>query len=179
MSRIGRTPIQLPSNVKIDVSGTQVTVEGPNGKMTERVNPMVEISVEDSICRVKRKNDSKKAKSYHGLYRQLIHNMVTGVTSGFSKTLLINGVGYRAELQGDRLLLNLGYSNPIEYVVPEGITMETDGPTKLTIKGISKERVGQVASEIRSIRPPEPYKAKGVRYEDERIIRKVGKAGIK
>lgn len=179
MSRIGRTPIKVPENVKVNVSGNQVAVEGPNGKMTEQVNPMVEIAVEDSVCRVTRKNESKKAKSYHGLYRQLVQNMITGVTSGFSKTLLINGVGYRAELQADRLHLNLGFSNPIEYVVPDGITMETDGPTKLTVKGMSKERVGQVASEIRSIRPPEPYKAKGIRYENERVVRKVGKSGIK
>jgi len=179
MSRIGRLPVTVPDNVKVNVSGNEVTVEGPNGKMAEKFNPLVEISVEDGFCRVTRKNDSKAAKSYHGLYRQLVQNMVTGVSTGFSRTLLINGVGYRAEVQNDRLVLNLGYSNPIEYAIPEGISMETDGPTKVTIKGNSKEQVGQVASEIRSIRPPEPYKGKGVRYEDERIIRKVGKAGIK
>jgi large subunit ribosomal protein L6 len=179
MSRIGRTPITVPDNVKINVSGKEVTVEGPNGSMSETMNPMVQVSVEDGICRVTRNNETKKAKSYHGLYRQLIQNMITGVTSGFSKTLLINGVGYRAEVQNDRVVLNLGFSQPVEYIIPEGIKMVTDGPTKLTVSGMSKERVGQVASEIRSIRPPEPYKAKGVRYEDERIIRKVGKAGIK
>lgn len=179
MSRIGRLPIKIPENVKVDVKGNKVTVEGPNGKMAERFNPLVEFKVEEGLCRVSRKNESKAAKSYHGLYRQLVQNMVTGVSTGFSKTLLINGVGYRAEVQGDRLVLNLGYSNPIEYAIPEGITMETDGPTKVTVKGNSKEQVGQIASEIRSIRPPEPYKAKGVRYENERIIRKVGKAGIK
>mgnify|MGYP006275802389 CR=1 FL=1 len=179
MSRVGRLPVQIPDNVTVTVKGTQVTVEGPRGTMTQDFVPQVKIEVADGKCVVSRKNESKQAKSFHGLYRNLIQNMVTGVSQGFSKTLLINGVGYRAELQGDRLVLNLGYSMPIEYMVPENLEFQVDGPNKITINGASKEQVGQVAAEIRSLRPPEPYKGKGVKYEDETIIRKVGKAGIK
>jgi large subunit ribosomal protein L6 len=147
--------------------------------MSQTFSPQVKIDVADGECVVSRLNESKQAKSYHGLYRNLIRNMVTGVSQGFSRTLLINGVGYRAELQGDRLVLNLGYSMPIEYVVPEGVSVQTEGPNKLTLTGMDKTQVGQAAAEIRSLRPPEPYKGKGVKYEDETIVRKVGKAGIK
>ena len=179
MSRVGRLPVQIPENVNVTVKGTTVTVEGPKGSMSQRFVPEVQIRVSDGVCAVTRKNESKQAKSYHGLYRNLIQNMVTGVSQGYTRTLLINGVGYRAELQDKLLVLNLGYSMPIEYVIPEGVTMQTDGPNKVTVSGPSKQQVGQVASEIRSLRPPEPYKGKGVKYEDEIIVRKVGKAGIK
>lgn len=179
MSRVGRTPITIPQGVNIEVNKDTVRVEGPKGSLEQEYNPVVDIQVEENQCILSRKSESKSAKSYHGLYRQLIQNMVTGVSQGFSRTLVINGVGYRAELNDDRLVLNLGFSTPIEYMVPEGIEITTDGPTKVTVTGMDKQRVGQVASEIRSIRPPEPYKAKGVRYEEERVIQKVGKAGIK
>ncbi len=179
MSRVGRLPVKIPENVTVTVKASEVSVEGPKGSMTQSFSPQVKIDVTDGQCVVTRKNESKQAKSYHGLYRNLIQNMVIGVSQGFSRTLLINGVGYRAELQGERLVLNLGYSMPIEYVVPEGVSVQTDGPNKLTLTGIDKMRVGQAAAEIRSLRPPEPYKGKGVKYEEETIVRKVGKAGIK
>jgi len=179
MSRIGRLPVAIPNGVKVEVKGQTVHVEGPKGKLSQDTNPLVSIAVDDGKCVVTRKNESKKAKSFHGLYRQLVQNMVTGVSNGFTRVLLINGVGYRAELKGQILVLNLGYSNPIEYPIPEGLTITTEGPNKITITGISKEQVGRAAAELRSLRPPEPYKGKGVKYEEETIVRKVGKAGIK
>ncbi|MFP4010070.1 MAG: 50S ribosomal protein L6 [Spirochaetaceae bacterium] len=179
MSRVGKLPVTIPENVKVNVKDRVISVEGPRGSMQQAFSPLVEVKVEDGTVVVNRKNDSKRAQAFHGLYRNLIQNMVTGVTTGFSRTLLINGVGYRAELKDDVFVLNLGYSNPIEYPVPEGLTITTDGPNKFTISGNSKEAVGKAASELRALRPPEPYKGKGVKYEDERIIRKVGKAGIK
>jgi large subunit ribosomal protein L6 len=139
----------------------------------------VEVTSDDGAVVVNRVNDSKRARAFHGLYRNLIRNMVTGVTTGFSRTLLITGVGYRAEVKDNTLVLNLGYSTPIEYPIPEGLTITTDGPNKFTVSGNSKQEVGKAASELRSLRPPEPYKGKGVKYEEERIVRKVGKAGIK
>jgi len=179
MSRIGRLPVAIPNGVKVQVKGQTVHVEGPKGKLSQDCNPLVNIAVGDDQCVVTRKNESKKAKSFHGLYRQLVQNMVTGVSNGFTRVLLINGVGYRAELKEQSLVLNLGYSNPIEYPIPEGLTITTEGPNKITITGISKEQVGRAAAELRSLRPPEPYKGKGVKYEEETIVRKVGKAGIK
>ena len=179
MSRIGKLPVTIPQGVSVTVNETQVTVEGPKGTLTQSFVPLVEFSVEDGKCVVTRKNDSKKARSFHGLYRKLLDNMVVGVTQGFSRTLLITGVGYRAEAQADSVVLNLGYSMPIEYPVPEGLSITTEGPNKITVSGISREKVGQAAAEIRSLRPPEPYKGKGVKYEDETVVRKVGKAGIK
>jgi large subunit ribosomal protein L6 len=139
----------------------------------------VAIEVGDGSVTVHRQNDSKRARSMHGLYRNLVNNMVIGVSSGFTKVLLINGVGYRAEVQDKILVLNLGYSNPVEYPIPDDLTISCEGPTKITVEGIDKQRVGQTSAEIRSIRPPEPYKGKGVRYEDEYVRRKVGKAGVK
>jgi large subunit ribosomal protein L6 len=179
MSRVGKLPIPIPENVKVAINGRNVTVEGPRGTMSQDFNTFVEVKEEDGRIVVTRTIESKQARAYHGLYRNLIRNMVTGVTTGFSRTLLINGVGYRAEVQNDVLVLNLGFSNPIEYPVPEGLTITTDGPNKFTITGNSKQQVGKTASELRSLRPPEPYKGKGVKYEDETIVRKVGKAGIK
>lgn len=179
MSRIGKLPVSIPESVKVDVGKETFTVEGPKGSLTERYEAQVSIAVADGIGTVTRRNESKRARSMHGLYRQLLQNMVTGVSTGFSRALVINGVGYRAELQGKNLMLNLGFSNPIEYVVPEGITVELDGVTRLIVRGIDKALVGKVASEIRSLRPPEPYKGKGVKYEEETIRRKVGKSGVK
>ncbi|TVR03915.1 MAG: 50S ribosomal protein L6 [Spirochaetaceae bacterium] len=179
MSRIGKLPVTIPQGVTVTVAHDSVTVEGPKGTLSQSYVPLVEFTVGDGQCVVARKNDSKKARAFHGLYRKLLDNMVVGVSQGFSKTLLINGVGYRAEAQGKSVVFNLGYSMPIEYPIPEGLTITAEGPNKVTVSGISRERVGQVAAEIRSLRPPEPYKGKGVKYENEVIMRKVGKAGIK
>lgn len=161
------------------MTDSQILVEGPKGKLTQDYQPYVNFAIEGSTAVVTRKDDSKPAKSFHGLYRNLLNNMVVGVSQGFTKALIINGVGYRAELKGKVLALNLGYSTQIEYAVPEGVTIEVEGQNKVIVKGIDKARVGVVASEIRSIRPPEPYKGKGVKYENEHIRRKVGKSGIK
>ena len=179
MSRIGVLPIAIPSGVTVDVKPTIVNVKGPKGELAQSYSSEVTVEVDDSRVVVRRKDDSKVSKSKHGLYRNLIRNMVTGVSEGFTKSLLINGVGYRAEVQGQILVLNLGYSNPVDYPIPEDLSITVDGPTKIIVSGIDKQKVGQVASEIRSIRPPEPYKGKGVRYEDEYVRRKVGKAGVK
>lgn len=179
MSRIGVLPIAVPNGVTVDVQPSEVRVKGPKGELSQVYSSEVTVDVQGDKVVVSRTSESKVAKSKHGLYRNLIRNMVTGVSEGFTKNLLINGVGYRAEIQGQVLVLNLGYSNPVEYPIPEGLSITTDGPTKIIVSGNEKQRVGQVASEIRSIRPPEPYKGKGVRYEDEYVRRKVGKSGVK
>ncbi len=179
MSRIGKMPIPIPSGVTVEAKGLEVTVKGPKGELKQTIRPEITVEVGDSEVVVTRKNDAKKSRGFHGLYRNLINNMVVGVTEGYAKNLQINGVGYRAELSGKTLLLNLGFSSQIEFMVPEGITIETDGPNKVSIKGIDKALVGKTASEIRSLRPPEPYKGKGIKYENEMIRRKVGKSGIK
>jgi large subunit ribosomal protein L6 len=179
MSRIGKLPIKLPEGVSVDVADASVTVKGPKGTLSQSFQPEVSIGVEDKTVIVTRNAESKRARSMHGLYRNLVNNMVIGVSQGFRKVLLINGVGYRAEVQGQILVLNLGYSNPVEYPIPDDLSITCDGPTKITVEGVDKQRVGQASAEIRSIRPPEPYKGKGVRYEDEYVRRKVGKAGVK
>lgn len=179
MSRIGRLPVAIPNGVSVAVEGQTVAVKGPKGNLSQQVRPEVTVEVTADTVVVTRKNESKKAKGFHGLYRQLIQNMVTGVSQGFSRTLLINGVGYRAEVAKDAVMLSLGYSNPIEFKIPEGIAVTAEGNNKLVIQGIDKHLVGKTASEIRKVRPPEPYKGKGVKYEDEYVRRKVGKSGIK
>ncbi len=179
MSRIGKLPVVIPQGVTVEIKGSTVSVKGPKGVLTQDCRPEVKIAVADEVVVVQRVNDSKRAKSMHGLYRNLVNNMVIGVSAGFRKVLLINGVGYRAEVQGTVLVLNLGYSNPVEYPIPDDLSITCDGPTKIAIEGIDKQRVGQASAEIRSIRPPEPYKGKGVRYENEHVRRKVGKAGVK
>jgi large subunit ribosomal protein L6 len=179
MSRIGKMPVNIPKGVTVTVDDSQVSVKGPKGELYQKYSSDVVIKVEESQCVVDRINESKRCKSMHGLYRNLINNMVIGVSAGFKKTLLINGVGYRAEVQGKSLILNLGYSNPVEYPIPEGLSIACEGNNKVFVEGIDKARVGQTAAEIRSIRPPEPYKGKGVRYEDEYVRRKIGKAGVK
>jgi len=163
----------------VNVSGAAVTVEGKRGTLTEQVAPNVEVRVADGRCSVARRDDSKLSRSMHGLYRRLIQNMVTGVTDGFSKVLLVNGVGYRAELKGKSLLLALGFSNPIEYAVPEGIGVAVEANNRIVVTSNSRQRLGQVCAEIRSLRPPEPYKGKGIRYEKEFVRRKIGKTGVK
>ncbi|AHC14311.1 50S ribosomal protein L6 [Salinispira pacifica] len=179
MSRIGKLPVAIPQGVEVNVTDDTFTVKGPNGSLSQTYKPLVSFKSEDNQIVVTRKNESKEAKSLHGLYRNLLNNMVIGVTKGFERALIINGVGYRAEVKGQSILMNLGFSNQIEYVIPEGVEVQVEGQNKVIIKGNDKVLVGRVASEIRSLRPPEPYKGKGVRYEDERIRRKEGKTGIK
>ena len=177
MSRIGRMPIAIPAGVTVSVAdGNVVTVKGSKGTLERTFVPELTIEVKDNEVIVTRPNDQKREKSLHGLTRTLIHNMVVGVSEGFTKTLEVNGVGYRAAKQGSKLTLNLGYSHPIEMEDPEGIETKVDG-NKIIVSGISKEKVGQYAAEIREKRKPEPYKGKGIKYADEVIRRKVGKTG--
>ena len=180
MSRIGRMPIAIPAGVTVDIAeNNKVTVKGPKGTLERVLVPEMEITKEGEEIHVKRPNDLKRMKSLHGLTRTLINNMVVGVTNGYEKVLEINGVGYRAQKQGKKLTLSLGYSHPVEMEDPEGIETVVDGQNKITVKGIDKEKVGQYAAEIRDKRRPEPYKGKGIKYADETIRRKVGKTGKK
>ena len=180
MSRIGRLPVDIPAGVTVDIAeGNTVTVKGPLGTLMEHLPAEMDIKVENNQVIVTRPNDLKKMKSYHGLTRTLISNMVTGVTKGYEKVLEINGVGYRAQKQGKKLVLSLGYSHPVEMEDPEGLETVLEGQNKITVKGINKQKVGQYAAEIREKRGPEPYKGKGIKYSDETIRRKVGKTGKK
>jgi large subunit ribosomal protein L6 len=179
VSRIGRLPVKIPKGVKVSLQAGSVLLEGPKGKVTQEYSPEVSVKVEGDSLVIARIDDSIKAKSMHGLYRNLLKNSLIGLSTGFAKTLLITGVGYKAEIKGKSLVLNLGYSTPIEYPIPEGITMEVEANTKITVKGSDIQKVGQIASEIRSFRPVEPYKGKGIKYEAEYVRRKVGKSGIK
>ena len=180
MSRIGRMPIAIPAGVTVDVAeNNKVTVKGPKGTL-ERVLPEgMEIKVEENVINVTRPDETKRMKSLHGLTRTLINNMVVGVTEGYAKKLEVNGVGYRAQKNGKTLVLNLGYSHPVELTDPEGLEVEVPDQNTIIVKGIDKEKVGQYAAEIRSKREPEPYKGKGIKYSDEVIRRKVGKTGKK
>ncbi len=180
MSRIGRMPIAVPAGVTVEIAeNNKVTVKGPKGTL-ERVLPAeMKIELDGAEVKVSRPNDLKRMKSLHGLTRTLINNMIIGVNQGYEKVLEINGVGYRAQKQGKTLVLSLGYSHPVEMVDPEGIEVVCDGQNRMIVKGIDKEKVGQYAAEIRSKRGPEPYKGKGIKYADEVIRRKVGKAGKK
>ena len=180
MSRIGRLPVEIPAGVEVTVAENNVvTVKGPKGTLTESLPVEMDIKVENNQVVVTRPNDLKKMKSLHGLTRTLINNMVIGVTEGYQKVLEVNGVGYRAAKSGNKLTLNLGYSHPVEMTDPEGVETVVEGQNKIIVKGISKEKVGQFAAEIRDKRRPEPYKGKGIKYADEVIRRKVGKTGKK
>jgi len=180
MSRIGKKPVLLPDNVKAVVEGNTVRVEGPKGKLEKTFHrEMVIEQVDDSTILVKRPSDNKLHRSLHGLTRTLLNNMVQGVSAGFQKNLELVGVGYRAAMQGSKLVLTVGYSHPVEIAPPEGITIEVPAATKISVKGIDKETVGAIAANIRAVREPEPYKGKGIKYEGEIIRRKVGKAGAK
>ena len=180
MSRIGRHPIAIPAGVTVEFADNNVfTVKGPKGRLEKALPTEMEIKQEGEEIVVTRPNDLKKMKSLHGLTRTLVANMVTGVTKGYEKVLEINGVGYRAQKQGKKLILSLGYSHPVEMEDPEGLESVLDGQNKITIKGIDKQKVGQYAAEIREKRKPEPYKGKGIKYADEVIRRKVGKTGKK
>ena len=177
MSRIGKAPVEVPSGVDVEVSGRSVQVTGPKGELTVPVGRGVEVRQEDGSIVVERASDAPEHKAMHGLTRSLIQNAVTGVTEGFSKTLQIAGVGYRAALQGRDVNLQVGYSHPVLVTPREGVEFEVPNATTIVVRGIDKQRVGQMAAEIRKVRPPEPYKGKGIRYSDEQIRRKVGKAG--
>ena len=178
MSRIGRMTITVPAGVKVEVSETNfVTVTGPKGTLSEQINPAMIIENDGAVINVKRPSDSKEHKSLHGLSRTLINNMIVCVTNGYQKTLEINGVGYRAAKEGKKLVLGLGYSHPVVFEEPDGITYDVPNANTIVVSGANKQQVGQLASEIRGKRPPEPYLGKGIKYSDERIRRKAGKAG--
>ncbi len=180
MSRIGRKPVVIPAGVDVKLADGVVTVKGPKGEISQWVDEkLVSVRIEDGNILVSRDSDVKEKRAAHGLYRTLINNMIISVTEGFEKKLQLEGVGYRAEKKGDTLILNVGYSHPIEMKDPEGITTETPSQTEITVKGISKEQVGNYAAIIRKYRPPEPYKGKGIRYVGEVIIKKEGKSGAK
>jgi len=177
MSRIGKLPIVIPAGVDVSIDGSTVTVKGPKGELTRTVHSNMIVEKDGSTITVKRPNDNKVNRSLHGLTRTLIANMVTGVNEGFKKELEINGIGYRAAKQGNQLVMNIGYSHQVFMDEPEGITIEVPAPNKIVVHGADKQKVGQFAAEIREKRPPEPYKGKGIKYADEVIRRKEGKAG--
>jgi len=177
MSRIGRTPVTIPAGVDVTIDGRQVTVKGPRGSLSMEVTSPIEVAQANGTITVTRPNDEGEIRALHGLSRSLIANMVTGVTEGFSKTLEIVGVGYRVQQRGTGLEFSLGFSHPIPVTAPEGITLRVESPTRFMVEGIDKQRVGEVAANIRKLRKPDPYKGKGVRYQGEQIRRKVGKAG--
>ncbi|MEX2323411.1 MAG: 50S ribosomal protein L6 [Acidimicrobiia bacterium] len=178
MSRIGKSPVQLPSGVTVEISGSEVTVKGPKGTLTRRFHDKVAFSQEDGVVTVTRVDEERESKALHGLSRALLANMVVGVSEGYRRELQTVGVGYRAALKGKDLELQVGFSHPVEVAAPDGIDFEVPEPTQIVITGIDKERVGQIAADIRSIRPPEPYKGKGIRYANEQIRRKAGKSGV-
>jgi large subunit ribosomal protein L6 len=175
MSRIGKLPIPVPETVQIRLEGDQLHVKGPKGALEHRIPKGIQVAVEQSQIRVQRASDLRQLRALHGLTRTLVANLITGVTQGFKKGLEIVGVGYRADVQGRVLNLTLGYSHPIQYAIPEGISISVDRNVNLTVEGIDKQKVGQVAAEIRSFRRPEPYKGKGIRYLNEKVRKKVGK----
>lgn len=180
MSRIGKLPINVPAGVTVTVDQDNlVTVKGPKGTLSQKVHKDIEVKQEGAVLTVNRPSDSKPHRAMHGLYRALVNNMVTGVTDGFTKTLLMEGVGYRATVEGKKLTLAVGYSHPVVFEAPETIKFEAPAPTKILVHGIDKQQVGAIAADIRDVRRPEPYLGKGIRYENEIIRRKEGKAGKK
>lgn len=179
MSRIGKKPIPVPGNVTVSIEGGTVAVKGPKGELRQTFRPEMKISQEDGQLVVERGTDAKEQRALHGLTRALLANMIQGVTQGYRRGLEIIGVGYRAEKKGGALVLSVGYSHQVQYPQPEGISISTPSPTTILVEGIDKQKVGQVAAEIRSVRPPEPYKGKGIRYQGEQVRRKAGKAGSK
>ncbi|MDR1956922.1 MAG: 50S ribosomal protein L6 [Treponema sp.] len=179
MSRIGKIPVKVPQGVRVTFQDEIITVEGPKGKLSQKYHPVVTFEAQGDQIVVGRVNEEKQTRAYHGLYRNLLNNMVVGVSAGFTRALIITGVGYRAEVQGNLLSMSLGYSTDIYVGIPGDLTVTADNSGKVVVSGIEKQRVGQFASEIRRLRVPEPYKGKGIRYEDEIIRRKVGKSGVK
>ena len=179
MSKVGKLPVALPAGVNVTVANGVITVKGPKGELKQSFHDEIDIKVEGTEVVLTTKNDAKQTNAYHGLYRSLINNMVKGVTDGFTKTLVITGVGYRAEVKGKELVMNLGYSSDYIAIIPDGLTVVATPDGKLTVSGIDKQLVGEFCSQIRKLRKPEPYKGKGIRYETETIRRKVGKTGVK
>ncbi|WP_110926016.1 50S ribosomal protein L6 [Bacillus massiliglaciei] len=177
MSRIGKKPVEIPAGVTVTITGSDITVKGPKGELTRSFNSDLTITQEENVLTVTRPSDSKEHRALHGTTRALIANMVEGVSKGFEKSLELIGVGYRAQKQGNKLVLNVGYSHPVEFEAEKGLEVEVPSNTKVIVKGISKERVGALAADIRDVRPPEPYKGKGIRYEGEFVRRKEGKTG--
>ncbi|WP_028580602.1 50S ribosomal protein L6 [Desulfogranum japonicum] len=179
MSRIGKQPIPVPGSVKVEIKGTHVKVTGPKGSLERNIRPEIDCQAESEQIVLQPKGNSKQVMAFWGMTRSLLNNMVIGVDQGFEKKLAVEGVGYRASIAGNKLTLNVGYSNPVEFDLPDGISADVDKDNKITVRGIDKELVGLTAARIRDIRKPEPYKGKGIRYIDEHIVRKVGKAGAK
>ena len=179
MSKVGKLPVAVPAGVTVTTANNVITVKGPKGELKQAYSDDVTVEFKDGQITVSPNSETKAANAAHGLYRALIHNMVTGVTTGFTKSLVITGVGYRAEVQGKNLVMNLGYSSDFIAIIPEGLTVTADAQGKITITGISKQLVGEFSAQIRKLRAPEPYKCKGIRYETEVIRRKVGKTGVK
>jgi len=177
MSRIGRKPIEIPDGVTVTLDDTTITVKGPKGTLSREIHRDMSVEIEGNVLTVTRPSDNKLHRSLHGTTRSVIFNMINGVSQGFEKTLELVGVGYRASKQGNKLVLNVGYSHPVEFVPEEGIEFDVPSNTKIIVRGINKERVGEIAANIRATRKPEPYKGKGIKYEGERILRKEGKAG--
>ena len=179
MSRVGKAPIKLPSGVEVNVQGQSISVKGPKGTLNSPLPEGITLSVEDGVVSLERADESKKQRERHGLARALLQNCVTGVSTGWSRNLELVGVGYRAQLKGKELVLSLGFSHEVKYPLPEGVEAQVTDQTRLQLSGIDRQKLGQVASEIRAFRPPEPYKGKGIKYENEFIRRKAGKAGGK
>jgi len=179
MSRIGKIPVKIPKGVKVHFADGVMTVEGPKGKLTQSYHPIIKFEDKGEEIVVSRPNEEKQTKAYHGLYRCLLNNMVSGVSTGFSRTLIITGIGYKAEIQGKLLVLSLGFSSDIYVGIPDDLKVTTEPGGKIVVSGIDKHGVGELASQIRKLRTPEPYKGKGIRYENEYIRRKVGKSGVK
>jgi len=179
MSKVGKLPVAIPAGVTVNVANGLISVKGPKGELKQSFHDEIDIKVEGTEVVLTTKNGAKQTNAYHGLYRSLINNMVKGVTVGFTKTLVITGVGYRAEVKGKELVMNLGYSSDYIAIIPEGLTVVATPDGKLTVSGIDKQLVGEFCSQVRKLRKPEPYKGKGIRYETEVIRRKVGKTGVK
>ncbi|MEA3466632.1 MAG: 50S ribosomal protein L6 [Thermodesulfobacteriota bacterium] len=177
MSRIGKQPIPVPADIKIDIKGQTISVSGKKGNLEREILPELAVSMNDQEIVVENRDNSKRTNAFRGMTRSLINNMVVGVSEGFKKTLIVEGVGYKVNMSGKTLTLNVGYSNPVEFSIPEGIQINVDGSNKIIVESIDKELLGLTSAKIREIRKPEPYKGKGIRYEDEHIVRKVGKAG--
>ena len=179
MSRVGKRPVTIPSGVQVTLDGTHVKVKGPKGDLERDLHPDIAVTIDDGTVTCTRSNDERQQRALHGLTRALLANMVEGVSAGFSKSLELHGVGYKAEAKSDGVRLLVGFSHPVDYASPKGITISVENPTLMKVEGISKELVGQVAAELRHVRPPEPYKGKGIRYVGEHVRRKAGKTGAK